>query len=183
MALTTPTRSRSRLTKSAGSLGSGCGAGSRTGASQRRCRGGGQRAAPGARCARTNDVEAAALELAFEPFDVAGVLSQLLVGGAFGDAGQGPADGLRAVVGDARGDQRVHDVQLGRLAGVEMRILQAVGGIFEDEPEHQLPRLDVRRVVVFQQLDAAYPAAEELVRRELEFVLDVVSVHLVHPPS
>jgi hypothetical protein len=36
---------------------------------------------------------------------------------------------------------------------------------------------------VFQQLDAAYPAAEELARRELEFVLDVVSVHLVHPPS
>src|SRR6516165_82529 len=60
-----------------------------------------------------------ALELALEPFDVAGVLpgalAQLLVGGAFADAGQGPSDGLRAVVRDARGDQRVHDVQLGRL--------------------------------------------------------------------
>jgi hypothetical protein len=61
--------------------------------------------------------------------------------------------------------------------------LQAVGGIFEDEPEHQLLRLDVRRVVVFQQLDTAYPVAEELVRRELEFVLDVVSVHLAIRPS
>src|SRR5580700_4044151 len=56
-----------------------------------------------------------ALELALEPFNVAGVLPQLLVGGAFADAGQGPADGLRAVVRDARGDQRVHDVQLGCL--------------------------------------------------------------------
>src|SRR5215470_10036530 len=56
-----------------------------------------------------------ALELALEPFNVAGVLAQLLVGGAFADAGQGPADGLRAVVRDTCGDQRVHDVQLGRL--------------------------------------------------------------------
>src|SRR5580700_3608823 len=56
-----------------------------------------------------------ALELALEPFDVAGVLPQLLVSGAFADAGQGPADGLRAVVRDTRGDQRVHDVQLRRL--------------------------------------------------------------------
>src|ERR1700760_1774314 len=55
-----------------------------------------------------------ALELALEPVDVAGVLPQLLVRGAFGDAGQGPADGLRAVIRDARGDQRVHDVQLCR---------------------------------------------------------------------
>ncbi len=58
----------------------------------------------------------AALELALEPFDVAGVLPQLLVGGAFTDAGQGLADGLRAVVRDTRRDQRVHDVQLSRPA-------------------------------------------------------------------
>ena len=50
--------------------------------------------------------------------------------------------------------------------------LQAAGGIGEDEPGHQLARLDHRRVVVFQQLDPAYPAGEELVRRDLEFVLE-----------
>jgi hypothetical protein len=40
------------------------------------------------------------LELALEPFNVAGVLAQLLVGGALADAGQRPADGLRTVVRD-----------------------------------------------------------------------------------
>ena len=64
-----------------------------------------------------------------------------------------------------------------------MRILQAVGGILEDEPGHQLPRLDHRRVVVLQQLDPAYPAGEELVRRDFEFVPDVVSLRVIHPPS
>ena len=46
-------------------------------------------------------IAGAALELALKPFDVAGVcpgaLPQLLVGGAFSDTGQGPADGLGAV--------------------------------------------------------------------------------------
>jgi hypothetical protein len=64
-----------------------------------------------------------------------------------------------------------------------MRILQAVVRMLEDEPGHQLARLDHRRVVVLQQLDPAYPAGEELVRRDFEFVLDVVSLRLVHPPS
>ena len=64
-----------------------------------------------------------------------------------------------------------------------MRILRAAGGIFEDEPGHQLARLDHRCVVVLQQLDPAYPAGKELVRRGFEFVLDVVSLRLVHPPS
>ena len=61
-----------------------------------------------------------------------------------------------------------------------MRIAHAVGGIFEDEPGHQLVRLHPRRVVVLQQLDAAYPASEELVGRDLEFALDVVPLRLVH---
>jgi hypothetical protein len=64
-----------------------------------------------------------------------------------------------------------------------MRISHAVGGIFEDEPGHQLARLHPWRVVVSQHLDAAYPASEELVRRGFELVLDVVCVRLVHPPS
>jgi ketosteroid isomerase-like protein len=45
---------------------------------------------------------------------VASAFAQLRVGGPFADAGQGPADGLGAVRGDARADQRVHDLQLGR---------------------------------------------------------------------
>ena len=61
-----------------------------------------------------------------------------------------------------------------------MRILQAVGGIGEDEPGHQLARLDHRCVAVLQQLDPAYPAGEELVRRDFELVLDVVPLRLVH---
>jgi hypothetical protein len=61
-----------------------------------------------------------------------------------------------------------------------MRILQALAGIGEDEPGHQLTRLDHRRIVVLQQLDPADPAGEELVRRDFEFVLDVVSLRLVH---
>src|SRR5258707_5661356 len=210
--------------------------------------------APGNHPAALIAAKEPALELALEPFDVAGVLPQLLVGGAFGDAGQGPADGLGPVVRDARGDQGVHDVQLGglepdhhvgeftiggfaavfdepdvtarpvaavvfghhldvpdlgpplqqvvpelaepggdgqlerpgrlgHLAGIGMRILQAGGGIGEDEPGHQLARLHPRCVVVLQQLDPAYPAGEELVRRGFEVVPDVVSLRLVHPPS
>jgi hypothetical protein len=185
---------------------------------------------------------------------VAGVFAQLLVGGARADAGQRPADGFRAVARDARGDQRVHDVQLwrlepdhhvgeltidglaavfdepdvtgrplaavvflhdldvadlrpplqqlvpelvepradrqlerparlGHLAGIGMRILQAVDGIFEDEPGHQLARLDHRCFIVLQQLDPPQPAGEELVRRGFELVLDAVHVRLVHPRS
>jgi hypothetical protein len=64
-----------------------------------------------------------------------------------------------------------------------MRISHAVGGIFEDEPGHQLARLDHRCVVVLQQLDPAYPAGQELVRRDFEFVLEFVPLRLVHPPS
>jgi hypothetical protein len=64
-----------------------------------------------------------------------------------------------------------------------MRISHAVGGIFEDEPGHQLARLHPRRVVVLQQLDAAYPASKDLVRRDFELVLDVVSLRLAHPFS
>jgi hypothetical protein len=64
-----------------------------------------------------------------------------------------------------------------------MRVLQAVVGMFEDEPGHQLVRLDHWCVVVLQQLDAAYPASEELVRRDFELVLDVVPLRLVHSSS
>jgi hypothetical protein len=45
--------------------------------------------------------------------------------------------------------------RLGHLAGIGMRIMQAVGGIFEDEPGHQLARLDNRGFIVPQQLDPA----------------------------
>src|ERR1700722_12630961 len=78
-----------------------------------------------------------ALELVLEPFDVAGVLPQLLVGGAFADAGQGPADGLRAVARDARGDQRVHDVKIGGLEADHYVGELAVGGLAAvfDEPD------------------------------------------------
>jgi hypothetical protein len=53
----------------------------------------------------------------------------------------------------------------------------------QHKPGHHLARLDHRRVVVLQQLDPAYPAGEELVRRDFELVLDVVPLRLVHPPS
>jgi len=61
--------------------------------------------------------------------------------------------------------------------------LQAASGIGEDEPGHQLARLDHRCVVMFQQLDPAYPAREESVRRDFELVLDVVPVRPVHRSS
>src|SRR5260370_40118756 len=64
-----------------------------------------------------------------------------------------------------------------------MRISQAVARIFEDEPGHQLARLHPRRVVVLEQLDPAYPAGQELVRRDFELVLDAVPLCLVHPSS
>ena len=47
----------------------------------------------------------------------------------------------------------------------------------------QLARLDHRCVVVFQQLDPAYPAGEKLVCRDFELVPYVVSLRLVHPSS
>src|SRR5580704_2022537 len=77
------------------------------------------------------------LELVLEPFDVAGVLPQPLVGGAFADAGQGPADGLRAVARDARGDQRVHDVKIGGLEADHYVGELAVDGLAAvfDEPD------------------------------------------------
>src|SRR4029077_16836453 len=89
------------------------------------------RAAPG------SYPEEPALELVLEPVDVAGVLPQLLVGGAFADAGQGPADGLRAVARDARGDQRVHDVQLRRLEPDHHVGELTIGGLAAvlDEPD------------------------------------------------
>jgi hypothetical protein len=80
-----------------------------------------------------------ALELALEPLNVAGVLPQLLVGGAFADAGQGPANGFRAVVRDTRGDQRVHDVQLRR-----------------PEPDHYVRELTIGGLAaIFDEPDAA----------------------------
>src|SRR6516162_3668464 len=54
-----------------------------------------------------------ALELFLEPFDLAGPLAQLRVGGPLADPGQGPADGVGPVGRDARGDQRVHGLQVG----------------------------------------------------------------------
>lgn len=110
------------------------------------------------------------LELALEPFDVAGVVPQLLVGGAFADAGQGPADGLRAVARDARGDQRVHDVQLGCLEPdhhVGELAVSGLAAVFGEPDAAARPlaaviflspgptaSLNFRRVVVLQQLDA-----------------------------
>jgi len=54
-------------------------------------------------------------------------------------------------------------------------------GLGEDELGHQLSRLDHRCVAVLQQLDPAYPAGEELVRRDFDLVL--VPLRLVHPRS
>src|SRR6185369_13117303 len=82
------------------------------------------------------------------------MLAQLRVGRPLADAGQRPADGLRAAVRDARGDQRVDDFQLRRLEpdhhvddvalGRLARVIEAhdeaaapavAAGIFVPEPE------------------------------------------------
>lgn len=60
-----------------------------------------------------------------------------------------------------------------------MRILQVVGGVFEDEPGHQLARRDHRCFVALQQLDAASPAGEESVRFGFKLVLDTESYKLL----
>jgi len=83
---------------------------------------------------------AARSEFGLEPLDIAGVLAQLCIGGPLADAGQRPADGLRAAVRDARGDQRVDDFQLRRFEPDHYVGDVAVGGfVLAVEGEDEAP--------------------------------------------
>src|SRR5215467_14688487 len=66
-------------------------------------------------------------ELGFEVGDLVGLLDQLGVGGPLADAGQGPADGVGAVGGNAGGDQGVDGFQVGGAEAGHDRDQRAVG--------------------------------------------------------
>jgi hypothetical protein len=112
---------------------------SRTGASQRRCRGRGRRGAPAARSARTNDVEAGkarrilgwpgeaeqrfAVAVAEQEDKALQVLAQLLdaVGGVADELVERGAQTGR-VAGQPFAEELQHLRELGRLAGVQLEI-------------------------------------------------------------